>query len=166
MSRQLLLILVLGVCLGLAGSAWAAEDTKDLTIYAKVSAKAKLALDPTQITFDVDDADPDTGQPIAADYPVNVTAKFRTTVTAQLTVSANSDLVDGGKSIAIGNVTWESSSPDFATTGTMKKNTAVTVASFNGSGTRTGSLNFFLANKWEYTPGNYTATATYTLTAP
>jgi hypothetical protein len=48
----------------------------------------------------------------------------------------------------------------------MNKATAQTVGSWTGSGNRSGTQSYALANSWNYATGAYTAMATYTLTAP
>lgn len=167
MVRRLSICLVVLGCLGLAGSAWASDtDTKTLTINATVKARAKLTLSPDTINFA--DADPDDLPSIAADYPVTVTAKVRTGSSSKpdLVVQANGDLKNAnGDIIEIGNVSWNATGSGFKD-GTMDKSTAQDVASWTGSGNRSGTLRFFLANSWDYATGSYTATATYTLTAP
>jgi hypothetical protein len=51
--------------------------------------------------------------------------------------------------------------------GTMSSTAPVTVASWNpGSGNHSGTITPFLANSWDYKTGSYSATATFTLTAP
>jgi hypothetical protein len=50
--------------------------------------------------------------------------------------------------------------------GTLAKATAVSVASWTGSGNRTGTITPVLANSWTYPTGTYTAASTFTLTAP
>lgn len=143
-----------------------AQDQKNLTINATVNARAKLTLSVTAINFP--DADPDATPSLAAnENPVGVTANVRTGSgsTATLTVLANSDLVSGSDSIGIGNVSWTATGSGFVN-GVLSKTTAQNVGSWTGSGVRTGTLNFFLANSWDYATGNYSATATFTLTAP
>jgi len=50
--------------------------------------------------------------------------------------------------------------------GTMAVSAEVPVASWTGSGNRSGTQTFAMVNSWAYTPGSYSASATYTLTAP
>ena len=160
-----LVVVVLGLFL-MAGGALAANDTKNLTVNATVNARATLTLGQTAINFP--DADPDVTASIpAAENAVSVTAKVRTgsSSTATLTHLAAGDLVSGSDTILIGNVTWTASGTGFQP-GTMNKTTAQTAGSWTGSGNRTGSFSYFLANSWSYATGNYTASTTYTLTAP
>ena len=162
--------LVLAIGLGLvllAGGAFAASDTKPLTVNATVSARATLTMGAASISFA--DADPDTTPSIASSpASVSVTAKVRTgsASTATLTHLAADDLKSGSDTIPIGNVTWTAAGTGFIA-GTMNKTTAQTAASWTGSGSHTdGSFSYFLANSWNYATGSYSATSTYTLTAP
>ena len=85
--------------------------------------------------------------------------------TATLTVLAAGDLTSGTDTIAISNVTWTATGAGFVA-GTMNKTTAQSAGSWTGSGNRSGTFSYFLANSWSYPTGSYTATTTYTLTAP
>jgi hypothetical protein len=85
--------------------------------------------------------------------------------TVSLTILAAGDLLSGASAIPISNVTWTASGAGFVA-GTMNSTTAQTVASWTNSGNRTGTQNYFLANSWNYATGNYSTSATYTLTAP
>ena len=166
--KKLSLVLAIGLGLVLmAGRAFAASDGKPLTVNATVSARATLTLGAASISFV--DADPDATPSIASSpASVSVTAKVRTGAasTATLTHLAGGDLVSGTDNIAISNVTWTASGVGFVA-GTMNKTTAQTAASWTGSGSHTdGLFSYFLANSWSYATGNYTASSTYTLTAP
>lgn len=144
----------------------AASDTKTLTINAIVSARAKLTISPTTINFP--DADPDVVDPIpATENSVSVEAKIRTTGAgvATLTCLANGDLVSGTDLIDISNVTWTASGGGYGA-GTMNAAVAQSAGSWAGSGSRSGTFDFFLANSWAYAVGNYTQDVVYTLTAP
>lgn len=165
--KKLSLVLVIGLSLVLmAGGAFAASDTKTLTINATVTATAKLSLDQASISFA--NADPDTTPSITASPdPVNVTAKAKTSKGSNvtLTVVTNDDLKSGTDIIPIGNVTWIASGSGFAS-GTMNKATPQSAGSWTDSGNRSGTFSYRLANSWDYPTGSYSATATYTLTAP
>jgi hypothetical protein len=161
-------IFVVVLTLGLlaAGSALAATDTKTLTINFAPAARATLTLGQSGITFP--DSDPDTTPSIAATQnPVAVTASVRTGASSipTLTVVTATDLVSGSDTIPIGNVTWTASGTGYVA-GTMNKTTAQSAGSWTGSGNRSGTFSYFLTNSWNYATGSYTATATYTLTAP
>jgi hypothetical protein len=144
---------------------WAATDQQTLTVNATIADKAKLTLGVGAINFP--DADPDSVPSVAApENPVSVTVKAHTgnSSTVTLTVQANGDLDSGGGTIAISNVTWTASGSGFAA-GTMDTS-PVAAGSWTGSGNRSGSFSYFLANSWSYPKGNYTQTVVYTLTAP
>jgi hypothetical protein len=153
----------------LAGTAWAATDSKTLTINATVAATAKLTLSAATISFP--NADPDTVASIpSAPTTVTFTCMVKTGAAslATLTVLATGDLTNTATppdTIAINNVTWTTSGAPFVV-GTMNKTTAQPVASWTGSGNRTGTCSYFLANSWNYATGTYTASANYVLTAP
>ncbi len=147
-----------------AGAAWAATDSKNLTINFNPAARAKLTLGAASILFP--DSDPDTSPTVSAG-PVTVTSSVRTggASTPTLTVVTGGDLVSGGSTIPIGNVSWTATGAGYVG-GTMNKTTAQSAGSWTGSGSRSGSFTYTLVNSWDYAIGNYTATATYTLTAP
>ncbi len=141
-----------------------AQGTATLNINATVAARAELTLSPTTINFP--DASPTSTPSIAADSAVTVTAKVRSSGTPTLRVLANGDLTSGSDTIDIGNITWTASGAPFIG-GTMDKTTQQDAATLNaGSGIYTGAYSYSLVNSWSYPVGNYTASATYTLTAP
>jgi hypothetical protein len=164
-TRIAALLLVLTFLL--AGAAWAVIDTKTLTINATVAAKASLTLSAATISFP--DSDPDLVPSISSSpATVTFTCKVKTgsASLATLTVKANGDLQGAGTDIIpISNVTWTASGTGFVP-GTMNTTTAQSVASWTGSGNRSGTCSYFLANSWSYATGSYTATADYVLTAP
>ena len=160
----LALVVGLGLILA-AGSAFAASDQKQLNVCAAVNARASLTLGST-LTFP--DASPETTPSISANEgPISITAKARTSTSGNVTLTAlaSNDLASGSDTIGITNITWTASGTGFVA-GAMSKATAQTVGSWTGSGEKTGTLTFALANNWSYPTGNYTATVTYTLTAP
>ena len=165
--KRLSLVLVIGLGLILiVGGAFAASDTKDLTINAQVSSRAKLTLGETAINFP--DADPDTVLSIpAAENAVSVTVKVKIAAgsTATLTHQAAGDLTSGSDTIDITNVTWTATGGGFQA-GTMDDATPQTAGSWTSSGNRSGTFSYFLANSWDHATGNYTVNSTYTLTAP
>jgi hypothetical protein len=137
-----------------------------VNVNAPLAHSAQLTLSPATINFP--DADPDTVPSIPAkENPVSVTANAQTSAsrTVTLTVLARGDLVSGSNTIPISNVTWTASGSGFAN-GTMNKSTAQTVGQWRGSGSYKGTLSFFLKNSWTYATGNYSQTASFTLTAP
>jgi bacillithiol biosynthesis cysteine-adding enzyme BshC len=158
------LMAVLLACAGPAGGAFTTNAVVD--VEAPLASSAHVTLSPTAISFP--DSDPNAVPSIAATQnPVTVTASATTGAgnTVTLTVLANGDLVSGSNTIAISNVTWTASGTGFVA-GTLNKSTAQPVGHWTGSGTRTGSLSFFLKNSWSYATGSYSQTATFTLTAP
>ena len=164
--KKLSLVLVVGLGLVLmAGGAFAASDSKPLTVNATVSARASLSIGQAAIHFP--DADPDATSSIpATENAVSVTAKVRTgsASTATLTHLAADDLKSGSDTIGINNVTWTASGTGFQA-GTMNKTTPQTAGSWTTSGNRDGTFNYFLANSWNYAVGSYTASSTYTLSS-
>jgi hypothetical protein len=158
-------IVVLGLFL-VTGNVFAASTTGTLNIGATVSSTAKLALGAASISFA--NADPDTTSSITASPdPVTVTAKAKTTTAGNvtLTVVTGGDLTSGSDTIAITNVTWTAGGAGFVA-GTMDKTTPQSAGSWTGSGNRSGTFSYALANSWAYATGSYTATATYTLSCP
>jgi hypothetical protein len=167
MKRMIVVAVLMVACITLAVSAgWSVTATQSVTISATVASKAKLALSAATVTFP--DADPDATPSIgAAENPVTATVKATTgsASTVTLTVQAGgADLVSGTDQIAISNVTWTASGAGFVA-GTMNT-TAQSAGSWTGSGSRSGTFSYFLANSWAYPKGSYTQTAVYTLTAP
>jgi hypothetical protein len=141
----------------------------DVNAYSTCS--ATLTINTTSITFP--SANPDLATSVAATQnPVGVTASVQiddqSTVT--LTALAGGDLVSGGNTISINNVTWTATGSGDNNSGliagNMNKSTPVLAGSWTQSGTYTGAFSFFLANSWSYAPGTYSQTVTYTITAP
>lgn len=160
------LFTIMALLVVLNATAQAATNTSNLTVNTTIAARAVLVLGSASVNFP--DSDPTSTPSISAtDNPVNITARIRTgsASVATLTAMTGSDLVSGGNTIAIGNVTWTATGTGFST-GTMNKTVAQSVGSWTGSGQQVGSNSFFLANNWNYATGAYTATVTYTLTAP
>jgi len=144
--------------------AQAASDTKTVNVTAAVNAKAKLTLGSNAAAFA--DADPDV-TPLLSATAISIDIKARTSAAGNvtLTVQSGGDLVSGSDSIAINQLTWTVTGTNFAA-GTMSKTAAVSVGSWAGSGTPSGTQTYKLANSWSYNTGSYTATITYTLSAP
>jgi hypothetical protein len=147
-----------------AGSAPAAQ-TSNATLNASINSAARLSLSSAALTFP--DADPDTSPSIqAAQGPITVTAKARTSPngTVTLTVRATDELRSGLNTIPASNITWVASGAGF-TNGTLSATTAQPIATWSGSGERTGAHTFFFRNLWSYATGTYTLTMVYTLSA-
>ena len=165
MKRFSLVLAILGLLLT-SMPVLAVNTTQPLTVNMAISARAKLTLGVNAINFA--DADPDSSPSIlATENPVSVTAKVRTGAasTATLTHLAGGDLTSGGNTIAISNVTWTVTGAGFVS-GTMNKTTAQSAGNWTGSGSYSGTYSYSIVNSWSYATGNYTASTTYTLTAP
>jgi hypothetical protein len=166
MKSKILLLASVAAAIALTQPLTAISTTANVTVSATVSATAKLAL--TSATVSFPNADPDTTPSIpASEGAITVTAKAKTSssATVTLTLLAADDLKSGLDTIAISNITWTAGGAGFVA-GTMNRITAQTVASWTNSGSRTGTQSYALANSWNYATGSYSATATYTLTAP
>ncbi len=160
-------VAVLAVAVFAVATPAAAQSTATATVNVTVNVSARATLDlhgTNSVTFG--DADPDTTASIAASA-MTVDVKGRTSggSNVTLTVVSNQDLTSGSDAIGIGNLTWTATGTGFAA-GTMNKTTAQTVGTWAGSGTHSGTVTLKLANSWAYNAGAYTATLTYTLTAP
>jgi len=162
---------ILSVVLLAAGGLFA-QSTKDLTMTVNLSAWYDLSLSPTSISFtDV--------APTAADSPAAVSIKsnegavtvraFAVTgagKTLNLTVKANGDLASGSDTIGIGAISWASTGSGYVDGAMATSN--VTAGSWSGSilHWHEGSFTYsFLRDYTTQTPGAYTASATYTLSA-
>jgi hypothetical protein len=165
MRLRLLVLLIAVAAVALVQPLSAVTDTKPLTVSATVAATAKLTLTSATVTFP--NADPDTVTSIPANegaITVDAKAKTSTGTLVTLTLQATTDLTSGSDTIAISNVTWTATGGGFVA-GTMSL-VAQTVGSWTGSGDRSGTQSYSLANSWSYATGSYSAAATYTLTAP
>jgi len=142
-----------------------ASDTKSVSVSAIVNAKAKLTLGSLTATFG--DADPDVTPLLTAPaITVDVRARTAAAGTVTLTVLAGGDLVNAATdTIAISALTWTASGTGFAA-GTMDSTTAQSLGSWTGGGTQSGTQSYRLVNSWDYKTGTYTASITYTLSAP
>lgn len=156
---------VLFLILVVAAGRVPAAQTTNATLNASIDGVARLSLSSAALTFP--DADPDTIPSIQASQgPITVTAKARTSPngTVTLTVRASDELRSGLDTIPASNITWVASGPGF-TNGTLSATTAQPVATWSGSGVRTGAHTFFFRNLWSYATGTYTLTMIYTLSA-
>lgn len=160
---------VLAATLVFAASSALAASTGNVpvVINANVAALAKLTI-PAAITFA--SADPDVTPSIpATENPVAVRTQVRTgsASAVSLTVLSAGDLTNGtvAEDIGIGAVTWTAAGNGFVA-GTMDKTTAQSAGAWTGSGDRSSTFSYNLANSWSYAPGSYTATVNYVLSAP
>jgi hypothetical protein len=164
---SLILVLVTSLLL-LAGGAFAqTTDTAILTINATVASRADLTLEVGAINFP--DRDPETVLSIPADEnTVDVRVKVRTGSASAVTLThqAAGPLSNGTDTIPISNVTWTAAGDAGFVGGTMSSAAPVTAGSWTGSGNRSGTFSYFLANSWDYALGSYTVSSTYTLTIP
>lgn len=85
-----------------------------------------------------------------------------------MTVIASGDLSSGAATIPISAITWTATPAPPFSNGTMSATIAQTLASGsnNVNPADDGFVVFRLANSWSYDTGTYTATFTFTLTAP
>ena len=171
--KKLSLVTIFSVALLLmTGSAFAASDTKNLTVTANVGSTAKLTLGATTLTFP--DSDPDNTPLITAtEGAINVTAKAKTAAGSSVALEVRSsggssgNLISGsGDTIPIGNLRWQGTGTGFVGGPTNVSNTNQLAGSWNQSGNYSGTQTFSLVNSWAYAVGTYTATITYTLTSP
>ena len=160
-----LFVLVL-VWLAAAPTARVAAQTATGTLSANVGTIAKLNLSTASASFP--DADPDAVPQIAtAGGPILITAKSRATPGMQvlLTVQAADDLRSGVNVIAASNITWTATGAGFVG-GTLSKLSPVPLATWTGSGVRSGSQQLYFRNLWTHPTGTYTVSLLYTLSAP
>jgi hypothetical protein len=140
--------------------------TRTFTLSLLLSGRAKLEMGLTAMSFP--DADPDTVSSIPSNVnPMPVMSSTRTSsnLTTQLSCLAAGDLVSGSDSIPIQKITWQAAGSGYVP-GTMSKGSGQTSGNWMGSGRRSGTFSYFLANSWSYPVGQYSTTLTYTLTAP
>ena len=139
------------------------QATANVTATATVAARARLEVTGA-VAFG--DADPDTTPNIDAS-PLNITVKARTAPgdAVTLTVEADGDFENADlEVIPIGNLSWLPGGTGFV--GGTASTAAVSVGSWTGPGTRSGTQTYRLVNSWAYATGSYSVGLTYTLTAP
>jgi len=149
-----------------APTARAAGQSSTATLSANVSPVANLTISSASVSFP--DADPDTIPQIPAlGGPLLITAKARANPGAQvvLSVQAADDLRSGVTLIPVTNITWTVTGAGFVP-GTMSQTASATVASWTGSGVRSGSQQLYFRNLWTHPTGTYTVSLLYTLSAP
>ena len=147
----LVAVVVIGIGIGPAGPAFAA--------------KLSLRLTPGNITFP--DASPDL-VPVIGPVPVMVTVKGegRPGYPWVLTLVADSDLRSGPDVIPISVLSWAASpSPPFSG-GTLSVVSPARIGSGTAHINTVARFDFSMLNSWSYNAGTYTATATFTLSAP
>ncbi len=173
MKSKIVLLAILAIALTGTGVAFGASTTGTVNLTAEVTSIAELTLGASVIDFPATNPST-TSIPGSATTSVSANVRTGSGSTATLYALAGGDLVSGGDSIGIANVTstyTASTGSGFFITGTaipMSKTTpgATIATGTNASGSYTGTFTWALANSWSYANGNYTATITYTLTAP
>src|SRR5262245_19946596 len=139
---------------------------------AVLSAAGGAWADPARLSLSgavlFSDADPDL-VPVLASPVVVLGVDVVGVVGTQwsLTLIANSDLVSGPNVIPISSVSWTATpNPPFRD-GQLSALVPTLVATGFASHSRfVAQFNFTMPNSWNYVPGNYAATATFTLTSP
>jgi len=150
----------------LAAPAATAQQSLTATLTADIGVLGKITVSALTLTFP--DADPDAVPLVpAAGGPLTIVAKARSGLgsTVTLTVATPDDLRSGTDVIPASALSWTASGPGFAS-GTLASGVARTLGTWTGSGARTGTQTWFLANSWAYASGMYSLTLTYTLTVP
>ena len=129
--------------------------------------RLELSISPTVITFPPSDPD---STPVIASVPITVSYRVRQAqgLNWQLTVLAGGNLVSGGSTVDISNVTWIASPAPPFRNGTLNHTVEQVVAAGVGNvnPTATGSITFRLKNSWTYDTGTYTQTVVFTLSLP
>lgn len=136
-----------------------------VTVSATVNPKAKLTVDAGSVTFN--DADPDVTPLLTATAALGLNVRSRTAAASNvtLTVQSGGDLTNAdSETIPIANLTWTATGTGYVA-GTMGTS-ASSLGSWTGGGNEIGTQTYQLVNSWSYRTGTYTATITYTLTAP
>ena len=145
----------------------AAALTSALTLPSAAAAqRLELTVSPMTITFPVSDPD---STPVIVAVPVQVTYRIRQwDGTWTLTVLAQGDLIAGGSTVDISNVTWVATPAPPFQNGVMSKTVAQRLASGTGvvNPARQGQITFRLANSWTHNAGLYTQSVVFTLSAP
>jgi hypothetical protein len=150
----------------LAPAALVAAQASTATLSASVTTVAKLTLSTTSLSFP--DADPDSIPQIpSSGGPLLITAKARANPGAQvtLTVQASDELRSGVSVLPASNITWTATGAGFVA-GTLSASAPVTVATWTGSGVRSGTQQLYFRNLWTHPTGTYTVSLLYTLSAP
>ena len=161
-------VLPLLTFLGFGSAAAGSVDQVTTDIIILIASGATLTLGTNVINFP--NADPDTTPSIpASQNPVTVRCRVTGASNSNVTlnVQASGNLVSGGNSIPISKVSWTATGTGYSP-GTMNT-TSVLAGSWPntaGNNNLNGTFSYFLQNAWTYATGNYTATVTYTLTAP
>lgn len=149
----------------------AALAVMSLTAPRPAAAAPAVSVQLSTASISFADANPDLA-PLVVSTPAPVSVTIRVTGNAggrwTLTVAAIDDLRSGADVIAAGNVTWTSSLASPWLPGTLAVAPPQIVADGTGNVTppQTSNLTFRFTNLWTHAPGNYTTSATFTITAP
>jgi len=144
----------------------AAAQVDTATLHATVGSVARLTLSSTSITFA--DADPDALAEVpSSPAAITIVAKARAAAGSQvtLTAQASDDLRSGLDTIPASSISWSATGPGFVG-GTLSRTAPRPVATWSGSGVRTGAQSYRFGNQWTYAAGTYTLSVVYTLSAP
>lgn len=163
---RLPLVVAVGVLVGVVSGILRAQSTASGTLSVNITSVAALSISSATLTFP--DADPDlVPQVPSSQGPLTVTARARAArnATVTLTVLAADDLRSGISTIPAGALTWTGTGAGFVS-GTVSRTAPQLVASWSGSGNRTGAQDYRFRNQWTYPSGTYSVTLLYTLTAP
>jgi hypothetical protein len=132
-----------------------------------VAQRLDISVTPLSINFPAQDPD---AAPVLFSPPVQVTYRVRGNARGAWTLSvlAGGDLISGGATVDISNISWVATPAPPFQNGTLSKTVAQTLASGTGNvaTAQTGSVTFRLANLWTYSAGTYTQTIVFTLSAP
>lgn len=139
-----------------------------LLLTATVARAQRVDLTITPAAFTFPSADPDVA-PVVNSPALTIRYRVQQNQGAQwrITVVANGDLVSGGASIPVTNVTWTATPAPPFQNGTMNSTVEQLVASDAGnSPSRSGTITFFLVNSWNYAAGVYSQSFVFTISAP
>jgi hypothetical protein len=126
-----------------------------------------LTVSPASFTFPSND--PDLVPIIAADQPVDIgykAAGMGKNGAWHLSIRANTDLVSGGDSISVTNISWTAGAPLASGTALTTSDQTLYSSIGNMTAIQHSLLTFSLANSWTYKVGNYSTTIVFTLSAP
>lgn len=130
---------------------------------ARPARAEELGLSLSSSTLRFPDGNASTTPSLASqDNPVLVSVNYAGTGNWVLTVLASGDLQSAESSIAISNIRWSAAGNGFYP-GTLSKTSPQSVAT--GTGSASGTLSFFLANRSHYASGHYTQEITFTVTS-
>jgi hypothetical protein len=164
MFSRILFLLPMLWCAAAADAAAQSALTAAATLSSTVTSLARMTISANSIAFD--DADPDTVPQVpAAGGPLTINARARAPRNGlvTLTVQAADDLRSGVNVLPASLITWTATGQGFVD-GTLNR-TPQLVGSWTGSGARVGTQSYRFQNSWNHTPGIYTVTLVYTLTA-